>query len=210
MTKVLLVDDEDQVRGVIALLLRHQGYEIIESGYGKDGYAKAVDEIPDIILLDLMMPVMDGFEVLDKLKATQETQEIPVIILTANIDPTSEKRCMNSGAIDYINKPWGPGELEDRIAMALGYRETPIVSTKGGQDPDDQPNFDVDGPDGDSPGEEDDGAGTPGKSVSRQAGPDQDPLNGPVYDKDDPVIHTAGRMMAFEQQLEGDLAFHLD
>ena len=62
MTKVLLVDDEDPVRTVIALLLGYQGYEIIEAGYGKAGYAKAVEEQPDIILLDLMMPVMDGFD----------------------------------------------------------------------------------------------------------------------------------------------------
>ena len=69
------------------------------------------------------MPVVDGFEVLRKLKSSAITRPIPVIVLTARIDAESERRCRLSGAADYIVKPWGPGELEDSIAMALGRRE---------------------------------------------------------------------------------------
>ncbi len=125
MTKVLVIEDDDVVRDVIMRLLYRRNYEVVETAFGQDGCSKAVSERPQIILLDLMMPVMDGFAVLRKLKSNPETMSIPVIILTAKIDAESERRCMRDGALDYIHKPWGPGEIEDRIAMALGYRETP-------------------------------------------------------------------------------------
>ena len=121
MTKVLVIDDVQDVRQVVNRLLTGEGYEVIEAPYGQAGYQMAVSEKPNIILLDLMMPVMDGYEVLSKLKGNPETKPIPVIILTARIDAESERRCMQSAAVDYIKKPWGPGELGDRIAMALGY-----------------------------------------------------------------------------------------
>ena len=98
---------------------------MVGAAFGQDGCSKAASERPQIILLDLMMPVMDGFEVLRKLKSNTATMSIPVIILTAKIDAASERRCLRDGALDYVHKPWGPGELEDRIAIALGHRETP-------------------------------------------------------------------------------------
>ena len=125
MTKVLVIDDEQVVRHVVNRLLTGEGYQVIEAPYGQAGYQLAISEKPNIILLDLMMPVMDGFQVLSKLKSNPETRPIPVIILTAKIDAESERRCMQSGAVDYIKKPWGPGELGDRIALALNYGEIP-------------------------------------------------------------------------------------
>ena len=125
MTKVLVIADDDVVRDVIMRLLYRRGYEVVEAAFGQDGCSKAASEKPQIILLDLMMPVMDGFEVLRKLKSNTATMSIPVIILTAKIDAESERRCMRDGALDYVHKPWGPGEIEDRIAIALGYREMP-------------------------------------------------------------------------------------
>ena len=122
MAKVLVIEDEVQVRHVVRLLLMAEGYEVVEAAYGQAGYSEAVSEKPDLILLDLLMPVMDGFDVLAKLKGNQATRPIPVIILTSRIDAASERRCMQAGAEDYIKKPWGPGELEDRVRLALGYR----------------------------------------------------------------------------------------
>ena len=132
MIKVLVIDDEQLIRQVVNRLLTFEGYEVIEAPYGQAGYQMAVSEKPNVILLDLMMPVMDGFAVLSKLKRQPKTKAIPVIILTARIDAESERRCMESGAVDYIKKPWGPGELGDRIAMALGYPEkrSPRHSTR--------------------------------------------------------------------------------
>ena len=121
MPKILVVDDDAGVRNVVGMLLARAGYNVILAEYGQIGYRKAQSDKPDLILLDLMMPVIDGFEVLRRLKENPSTSHIPVIILTAKIDAASERECMNLGADDYIKKPWGPHELEDRIGMVLGY-----------------------------------------------------------------------------------------
>lgn len=121
MTKILVVEDEEHIRRVVALALMSEGYEIIEAVHGLMGYSKAVSERPNLIIMDLNMPVMDGLVALGKLKGNPSTGEIPVIILTGRIDAASERQCMQAGAIDYIKKPWGQGELEDRVAMALNY-----------------------------------------------------------------------------------------
>lgn len=123
MTKVLVIDDDSMVRETVVRLLILEGYQVIESAYGQAGYAAAISESPNIILLDLNMPIMDGFEVLHKLKSNPETERIPVIVLTARIDAESERRCMAAGATDYIKKPWGPAELQERIAIIVGAKE---------------------------------------------------------------------------------------
>ena len=125
MTRILVVEDEVDVRNVVNLTLSSEGYEIIEAVHGLMGYIKAVSERPDLIIMDLNMPVMDGLEALNKLKANPDTENIPVIILTGRIDATSERECMQAGTVDYIKKPWGQGELEDRVAMALNYPNDP-------------------------------------------------------------------------------------
>ena len=121
MPRILVVDDDAQVRNVVGMLLTRVGYEVTEAEFGVSGYSQARSEKPDLIVLDLMMPVMSGFEVLQKLKQNPVTKRIPVIILTAKIDATSERECMRLGAADYIKKPWGPHELEERIGMLLRY-----------------------------------------------------------------------------------------
>ena len=118
MTKVLVIDDDSMVR-----LLILEGYQVIEGAYGQAGYAAAISDSPNIILLDLNMAIMDGFQVLHKLKNNPETVRIPVIVLTARIDAESERRCMAAGATDYIKKPWGPAELQERIAIIVGARD---------------------------------------------------------------------------------------
>ena len=123
MTKVLATDDDFMVCAMVVRLLQIEGYDVIEAAYGQAGCAAALSEKPNIILLDLNMPIMDGFQVLHKLKSNPETEHIPVIILTARIDIESERRCLQSGVTDYIKKPWGPAELQERIAIIVGARE---------------------------------------------------------------------------------------
>jgi len=129
MGKILVIDDETDIRKVVNALLTQSGFDVIEADYGLNGYSKALDEQPNLILLDLIMPVVDGFEVLSKLKQNPITRGIPVIILTAKIDAASERKCMRLGAVDYIKKPWGPGEIEDRVRMALGFPEPDPTAT---------------------------------------------------------------------------------
>jgi CheY-like chemotaxis protein len=123
MTKILVIDDESPVRNVVGSLLRQAGHDVIDAEHGLNEIAMAQSEVPDLILLDLMMPVVDGFEVLRRLGEDPVSRRIPVIVLTAQVDSASERRCMELGAVDYIKKPWGPQEIEDRVAMALGYPE---------------------------------------------------------------------------------------
>lgn len=124
MAKILVADDEPAVRDMIRLLLSREGHEVIEAEDGGSAYAKAVSQRPDIVLLDIGMPVMDGFLVLRELKHNPETESIPVIILTGRHLPQGEQQGMQQGALDYVTKPWGPDELEDRIRIALTYVES--------------------------------------------------------------------------------------
>ncbi len=135
MPKILVVDDEAEVRNVVATILKQAGYDVVEAEHGLIGYSKAQSENPDLVLLDLMMPVVDGFEVLRRLKENPSTWSIPVIILTAKIDAASERECMQLGAADYIKKPWGPSELQDRIGMALGYPDLGEPPQTGDEEP---------------------------------------------------------------------------
>ena len=123
MTKILVIDDEVAIRKLVGVLLRQAGHDVIDAEHGLSGIAMAQSEKPDLILLDLMMPVVDGFEVLRRLREDPVANRIPVIMLTAKIDAASERACMNLGAVDYIKTPWGPQEIEERVAMALGYPE---------------------------------------------------------------------------------------
>ena len=108
MTKILIIDDEAAVRKVVGALLRQAGHDVTDAEYGLSGLAMAQSKKPDLILLDLMMPVVDGFEVLRRLREHPVANQIPVIILTARIDAASERVCLKLGAVDYIKKPWGP------------------------------------------------------------------------------------------------------
>ena len=136
MTKILIIDDEAAVRKVVGALLRQAGHDVTDAEYGLSGLAMAQSKKPDLILLDLMMPVVDGFDVLRRLREDPIANRIPVIILTAKIDAASERACLDLGAVDYIKKPWGPQEIEERVSMAPGYPElvkvpetTPIEPT---------------------------------------------------------------------------------
>ena len=132
MTKVLIADDEVEVRNVIKVILSSKGYEVVEATDGEDTLTAAAKEMPDLILLDIMMPIMNGFDVLEKLKSDAKTQSIPVIIVSALTEPQDEQMGMRNGALDFITKPWAPGELEDRILLALPHLEPPSGEESNG------------------------------------------------------------------------------
>lgn len=117
---VLLVEDEEPLRRVLRDLLEREGYTVLEAG---DGVA-ALDEIdrgaPDIIVLDLNLPRLDGYGVLSHLRARQSTSQLPVIVLTAKGDEDSEVRVFEYGASDFLTKPFRPRALSARINALLG------------------------------------------------------------------------------------------
>ena len=119
MTKVLVVDDERNVRELLVDTLVDSGYEVVEAENGAEALELARHEWPDVILLDVMMPVMDGFEVLRSLKESTGTESIPVILLTVLSAAKGELTGMALGVNHYLTKPWQPGTVQAAIRVAL-------------------------------------------------------------------------------------------
>lgn len=129
MPKILVADDEPHVRKILVDSLFSAGYDVIEAADGSEALGKACDEIPDLILLDMWMPAMDGLEVLQKLGKNPVTDQIPVIIVTAWEAAEGEQAALDLGAIHYLTKPWPPGMLEAVVRIGLlrgGTVTTPI------------------------------------------------------------------------------------
>ena len=118
--KILVVDDEPDVCSLLRLVLTERGYEVVTVDSGKECLVKAQSDGPDLILLDIMMPEMDGWETLKLLKLDGETQDIPVVIVTARAEPRDKIRGLQEGAVDYVTKPFGARDVLDRVEAILG------------------------------------------------------------------------------------------
>ena len=119
MTKVLVAEDERHIRELLVDTLFDLGCDVIECADGGETLEKACSELPDLILLDVMMPVMDGFEVLSKLRENPSTEAIPIIMLTAVPAAEGEQDANRLGVHHYISKPFDPDMLEATINVAL-------------------------------------------------------------------------------------------
>jgi len=124
---VLVVDDEPDIRELIQLNLELAGYTVITAADGKEALEAVQREAPDAILLDLMMPEVDGWGVLDQLKSRsgRDLSEIPVFMVTARAEPENRLRGGIEGALRYITKPFDPAKLPDMIGDAIGPGATP-------------------------------------------------------------------------------------
>jgi len=120
-----VVEDEPENRLLIGMILTTEGYHVIPAVDGADALARLASEPPDLILLDLMMPQMNGFEVLERLRADPTTAPVPVIVLTALAQERDIARAVSSGAQGYVIKPFEPDELLKRIGQALDVRREP-------------------------------------------------------------------------------------
>jgi two-component system alkaline phosphatase synthesis response regulator PhoP len=109
--RILVVDDERHIVRLIQVNLEREGYQVLTAFDGKDGLQKAKTEKPDLVVLDVMMPYMDGFEVLKSMKADPAMSEIPVIMLTAKAQDADVFRGWASGVDCYLTKPFNPMEL---------------------------------------------------------------------------------------------------
>ena len=122
--RILVVDDQPaNLRAVSALLNRH-GYEVLTAGNGEDALALAIAQVPDLLLLDMMMPGMDGFELLAEIKQHPELHKLPTIFLTAAQDRDMLLRAFDAGAVDYVTKPFIPEELLARVTAHVGLKLT--------------------------------------------------------------------------------------
>jgi DNA-binding response OmpR family regulator len=117
--RILLADDEEDIKTVVAMFLQTQGYEVVTAFDGLDALEKAKAEDFDLIILDIMMPVLDGFEVCKRLKEDERTRDIPVLMLSAAAHIESVNKGMEAGAEDYIVKPFEPDKLRQKIDEIL-------------------------------------------------------------------------------------------
>ena len=113
---ILLIDDSP---GISALMLESRGYKVSVALDGLDGIEKAANERPDLILLDIMMPDMDGYEVCMRLRAMPDTKETPIIMLTVKDDPESVTKCFDLGANSYIVKPFNLPTMVRKLSQFL-------------------------------------------------------------------------------------------
>jgi len=116
MKKILVVEDDPSMRWLLRYLLINK-YETIIKNNGLEAFSwLSVRNIPDLIISDIKMPVMDGFEFLESLAVSNHCKNIPVIMLTGFDDPETIKRCLDLGAYSYLTKPFSPSELFDKIS----------------------------------------------------------------------------------------------
>ena len=119
MARILIVDDSPDVRLALATILEDTGHEIVEAEDGDQVFDLAVAQNPDLVMLDVMMPRVNGFDALATLKADTRTNPIPVIMVTAKGRPEDMAMARSLGAVEYITKPWADGDVELRVDWAL-------------------------------------------------------------------------------------------
>jgi two-component system phosphate regulon response regulator PhoB len=116
---ILVAEDQIHIRALIEYKLKNSGYNVISVSDGATALAKSKEAIPDLVLLDVMMPMMNGFEVLIALKEDDKTKHIPVLMVTAQSREEEIVKGLELGADDYITKPFSPNELAARVKTVL-------------------------------------------------------------------------------------------
>jgi len=126
--RILVVDDEPRMIRFIRMNLELEGYQVFEAGDGVKALQQVRDVLPDLVVLDVMMPELDGFETL---RALREFSSVPVVMLTARGEEDDRVRGLELGAGDYVTKPFSPRELVSRVKAVLRRTESPAPTEKG-------------------------------------------------------------------------------
>jgi DNA-binding response OmpR family regulator len=119
---VLAADDDEDILALVTFRLERSGYTVLQARDGAEALELARAEKPDLAVLDVMMPKMDGFELTRRLRADEATSKMPIILLTARAQDTDVQHGFDAGADDYIRKPFSPQELRSRVQAILGRR----------------------------------------------------------------------------------------
>lgn len=127
--RVLVIEDDDNLSDVVARYLRREGFEVETVGDGEQGLARALDWLPDLVVLDIMLPAVDGFEVCRRLRASAP---IPVVMLTARTEEDDRVLGLELGADDYVSKPFSPRELTARVNAVLRRSDGPLAGRPSG------------------------------------------------------------------------------
>jgi DNA-binding response OmpR family regulator len=120
MAKILVAEDERDIRDLITFTLRFAGHEVVTANNGEEAVEKTLQEQPDLVLLDVRMPRMTGYEACRLIKAGDTTQGIPVVFLSAKGQESEVQAGLEAGAVEYILKPFSPDQLTARVKVILG------------------------------------------------------------------------------------------
>jgi len=119
MTKILIAEDERDIRELITYTLQFAGYEVVSAGDGEEAVQLTLQEKPDLVLLDVRMPRMNGYEACKAIKADEKTKGIPVVFLSAKGQDAEIQAGMQAGAVEYMVKPFSPDQLTARVKVVL-------------------------------------------------------------------------------------------
>jgi DNA-binding response OmpR family regulator len=121
---IVCIEDEPETTNLVQLILTREGYEVLGADGGEEGLAMVREKLPDLVLLDLMMPDMDGWQVYQLLKEDEQTRDIPVIVVTAKVQSIDKVLGLQVAKVDdYITKPFRPEELSERVKYVLSQVE---------------------------------------------------------------------------------------
>lgn len=117
--KILVIEDDPAISRLVDYTLRHEGYEVVTATNGLEGIRKAHHETPDLVILDVMLPGMDGFEICHQLRSEPDTAQLPILMFSAKAQEVDKKTGLKVGADDYLSKPTAPAEIVSRVAKLL-------------------------------------------------------------------------------------------
>jgi DNA-binding response OmpR family regulator len=118
-SKVLVIEDDPATTRLVDYSLRHHGYQVITAANGLEGIRKAQNEAPDLVILDVMLPGMDGFEICNRLRTNPATCKIKILMFSAKTQDADRQTGMKVGADDYLTKPAAPAEIVARVEKLL-------------------------------------------------------------------------------------------
>lgn len=130
MAKILIVDDEPNLVKLLQSILEGNGYDVIVACDGQEGIDKTYQEKPDLIILDVMLPKIDGYEVCKMLRSDARSRDIPIIMLTGRTEAQDIRMGMDLGAVSYVQKPFNPDMLLGIIQGLAGVRKSSLESNK--------------------------------------------------------------------------------
>lgn len=119
MAKILIAEDEPDIRDLVAFTLRYAGHEVVAVGNGEEAVKTAPQVMPDLILMDVRMPRMTGYEACEKIKQDPQVANIPVVFLSAKGQDSEIRTGLDAGAAEYLLKPFAPAELTERVTELL-------------------------------------------------------------------------------------------
>jgi two-component system alkaline phosphatase synthesis response regulator PhoP len=117
--KILVIEDDPAISRLVDYTLRHEGYEVVTAANGLEGIRKAHNEAPDLVILDVMLPGMDGFEICHQLRSEPDTASILILMFSAKAQEIDKNTGLKVGADDYLPKPAAPAEIVGRVAKLL-------------------------------------------------------------------------------------------